>query len=57
MNVIAFVVSIVLFVGGFFLMGYSFEGHDLQALMFFAGIIVTTLGVVIPIHVLKRIDA
>jgi hypothetical protein len=56
MNVIAFVVSLGLFVGGILLMGYSFyiEGAELPA--FLAAILITSAGVALPIHVLKRID-
>jgi len=56
MNVIAFVVSLGLFVGGILLMGnsFNFEGFELPS--FFAGILITSAGVALPIHVLKRID-
>jgi len=57
MNVIAFIVSFALFIGGLFIMGEAFAADGPRALIFFAGIIVTLLGVFIPIHVLKRIDA
>jgi len=56
MNVIAFVVSLALFVGGILLMGYSFSIEGYEFLSFFAGILVTSAGVALPIHVLKRID-
>jgi len=57
MNVIAFVVSLALFVGGLFLMGYSFYVEGFEAAVFIGGILVTSAGVALPIHVLKRIDA
>jgi hypothetical protein len=57
MNVIAFVVSLALFVGGLFLMGYSFYIEGFEAAAFIGGILVTSAGVALPIHVLKRIDA
>lgn len=57
MNVIAFVVSLGLFVGGLFLMGYSFYAEGIQGAVFFAGILVTCAGIALPIHILKRIDA
>ncbi|MEP6478601.1 MAG: hypothetical protein ABJB03_04370 [Rhodoglobus sp.] len=56
MNIIAFVISLVLFVGGFFVMGNAFYVTGFEGPVFFAGILVTFLGVFIPIHVLKRID-
>jgi len=57
MNVIAFIVSLALFVGGLFIMGESFTVIGAQGVVFGAGILVTALGVFIPIHILKRIDA
>lgn len=56
MNFIVFVVSLVLFVGGFWVMGTAFTVPGLESLVFFAGILCSALGVGIPIHVLKRID-
>jgi hypothetical protein len=56
MNLFAFVVSLVLFIGGFALMGYSFYVEGFQAPVFFAGILASSAGVALPIHVLKRID-
>ena len=56
MNVISFVVSLALFVGGILLVGYSFSIEGYEFLSFFAGILVTSAGVALPIHVLKRID-
>jgi hypothetical protein len=57
MNVVAFAISLALFIGGLFLMGYAFSTTGYEMPMFFGGIIVTALGVFIPIHVLKRLDA
>ena len=56
MNVVAFIVSLALFVGGF-IMGESFNVIGAQGIVFFVGIMVTAAGVFIPIHILKRIDA
>jgi hypothetical protein len=56
MNVIAFVVSLGLFVGGILLMGYSFNIEGAEFVAFLAGILITSAGVALPIHVLKRID-
>lgn len=56
MNIIAFVISLVLFVGGIFVMGNAFNVTGLEGPVFFAGILVTFLGLFIPVHVLKRID-
>lgn len=57
MNVIAFIVSLALFVGGIVILGYSFSIVGYELPVFFGGLVVTSLGVVIPIHIMKRIDA
>lgn len=57
MKIIAFVVSLALFVGGIVLMGYAFEPSAPHGLVFFGGILSSALGLIIPIHMLKRIDA
>lgn len=57
MNVIAFLISLALFVGGIVILGYSFSVVGFELVLFFGGIIVTSIGVAIPIHLLKRIDA
>ena len=57
MNIIAFIVALALFVGGLFMMGYSFYVEGFQGVVFVGGILVTSLGVALPIHILKRIDA
>lgn len=56
MNIIAFLISIVLFVGGLYVMGSAFYVVGAEYPVFIAGILVSSLGVAIPIHVLKRID-
>lgn len=56
MNVIGFVVSIVLFVGGLVVMAYSFAAPGLEYLVFVLGLVATSLGFFIPVHILKRID-
>lgn len=56
MNIIAFVVSLVLFVGGFYVMGSAFYVPGWESVLFVLGILCTTLGFIIPVHVLKRID-
>lgn len=56
MNIIAFVISLVLFVGGLYIMGSAFYVVGAEYPVFIAGILASCLGVAIPIHVLKRID-
>ena len=57
MKILAFVVSLVVFVGGIYVMGSSFYVPGFEGLVFFAGILLCALGIFIPVHVLKRIDA
>ncbi len=56
MNIIGFVVSLVLFMAGFYIMGSAFYVVGLEAPVFFAGILCSSLGLFIPVHILKRID-
>jgi hypothetical protein len=57
MNIAGFVVSFILFIAGLLLMGYSF-GPDIvgPGFMFFGGILAITVAIVIPVHVMKRIE-
>ena len=57
MNIVAFVVSFILFVAGLLLMGYSF-GPDVAGpgFMFIGGILAISLAIAIPVHVMKRIE-
>lgn len=64
MHIIGFLVGIVLFVGGIVILGYSFEplgfllpfGFDPRIALFLGGIIVSSIGLAVPFHVMKRID-
>lgn len=56
MNIIGFLISIVLFVGGLYIMGSAFYVVGFEAPVFIGGILVTSLGLIIPVHLLKRID-
>lgn len=57
MKIIGFIVSFVLFVGGIYIMGEAFNVEGLESLVFIGGILVTTIGAALPIHLFKRIDA
>jgi len=57
MNVIAFLISLVLFIGGIVVLGYSFSVVGYELPVFFGGLLVISLGIAIPIHILKRLDA
>lgn len=56
MNIIVFLFSLVLFVGGFWVMGEAFYVPGIEALIFGLGLLCTMAGIFIPIHLLKRID-
>lgn len=57
MNVVAFIVSFALFIGGLYMMGEAFGAVGYELPLFLGGILVTSIGVALPIHVLKRLDA
>lgn len=57
MKVFAFLVSIVVFLGGLALFGYAFDMAEYWNIAFFAGgILAVAVALVIPFHVLKRLD-
>ena len=56
MNIIGFVISLVLFVLGFYIMGSAFYVTGAEYLVFLGGILCSSLGLIIPVHILKRID-
>ncbi|HEY9497832.1 MAG TPA: hypothetical protein VIQ78_02275 [Terrimesophilobacter sp.] len=57
MNAIGFVVSFVIFVAGLYLMGIAFDvSEDLGFVTFGGGLLAVTVGVFIPVHIMKRID-
>ncbi len=56
MQIVVWFLSFVIFVAGLLMMGYSFEMPGLELVMFFGGILVISLAVAIPAHVLKWIE-
>ncbi|CAN5307835.1 hypothetical protein BH11ACT4_BH11ACT4_11210 [soil metagenome] len=56
MNIIAFIISLALFIGGLYIMGSAFSVVGAEYWVFIVGILVSSIGVAIPIHVLKRVD-
>jgi hypothetical protein len=56
-NIIGFIISFGLFVLGIYVMGSAFAVTGYESLVFVGGILITTVGVFIPIHILKRINA
>lgn len=57
MKVFAFLVSLVVFLGGLALFGYAFAfPEEWRALGFFAGIAAVSIAFTIPFHLLERAD-
>ncbi len=56
MKIIAFLVSLAIFVAGMYVMGSAFYVTGYEAITFFAGILVSSIGLAIPVHVLTRAD-
>jgi hypothetical protein len=57
MKVFAFLVSLALFVGGLALFGYAFAwGEEWQVLTFAGGIAAISVSLLIPFHLLERLD-
>jgi cytochrome b subunit of formate dehydrogenase len=57
MKVFAFLVSFVLFVGGILMFGYAFAaGPEWHTLVFSGGIAAISLSLIIPFHLLERLD-
>lgn len=50
-----FIIALVLFVGGIFLIGISFSIVPIQALVFILGLLCVSAAVAIPVHLGKRL--
>ena len=55
-DVIAFILCLLLFLAGIFLLGVAFTVPAFEGLVFFAGILCIGLSFGIPIHVLGHAD-
>jgi hypothetical protein len=44
-------------VGGIYMLAVAFSVPGYESVMFIGGILVSSIGIMIPIHLLKRIDA
>ena len=57
MKVFAFLVSFVLFVGGILMFGYAFAvSPEWHILTFIGGVAVISVSLMIPFHLLERLD-
>ena len=57
MKIFGFVISLALFVGGIYMMGEAFYVEGLESVVFIGGLLVTSLGVFVPVHIMKRVDS
>lgn len=57
MKIIGFVVSLIVFIGGLYVLGLAFALPGYELPTFLGGILLSSIGIAIPVHVLKRIDA
>lgn len=57
MNIVAFVLGAVLFLGGVVLFGYAWDGSNFEGLVFAAGILAVSASIALPFHLLKRVDS
>jgi hypothetical protein len=56
MNIVAFIVSALLFVGGVYLLGASFAVPGWELLVFFLGIIAVSAAFFIPVQVIGALE-
>jgi len=56
MNIFAFVIAFILFIGGIYLFGLAFDVEGAGALVFCSGLAAIVIAMAIPFHILKRID-
>jgi hypothetical protein len=53
-KIVAFVIAMILFLGGLTLMGYAFQLKSGEAFMFFGGIIAVALALAVPFQFLGK---
>ncbi len=56
LTVVAFILSFGLFLGGIFLLGRSFAVTGAEFALFVGGLLMCTLGCMVPMHLLRRFD-
>ncbi|MGK2855031.1 MAG: hypothetical protein ACSLE3_13180 [Microbacteriaceae bacterium] len=54
-NVVTAIIAGILFVGGFWLFGLAFTVTSNMLLIFFAGVLLVALALMIPLQLLERI--
>jgi hypothetical protein len=56
MNIVAFIVSALLFVGGVYLLGAAFAVPGWEMLIFFVGILAVTAAFFLPVQVIGALE-
>jgi di/tricarboxylate transporter len=56
MNIVAFIISALLFIGGVFLMGEAFAVQGWEMLVFFGGILAVAAAFFIPVQVIGAME-
>lgn len=56
MQIVVWFFSFVAFIVGLVMMGYSFEVPGLELVLFLGGILVISISVAVPAHVLKWVE-
>ena len=51
---IAYILAMIFLVGGMWLVGFAFALPALQGLVFIAGILIISLAMAVPVHLLTR---
>ena len=57
MKIIGFVAALVFFLAGIYVLALAFQIPGYETLVFIGGILLIAVGVAIPMHLMKRIDA
>jgi len=52
MNVLAFIIAFAIFVAGLVLFGFAFTVPSFEAIMFVGGVVLVSISIAIPFHVL-----
>ncbi|MDF1478632.1 hypothetical protein PYV02_05985 [Leifsonia sp. H3M29-4] len=57
MKIIGFIAALVFFLVGIYVLGLAFQVVGYETVVFIGGILLISIGVAIPMHLMKRIDA
>ena len=57
MKIIGFIAALVFFLAGIYVLALAFQVVGYETVVFIGGILLISIGVAIPMHLMKRIDA